>query len=136
MGIYPVEKFNSSEGRNWYELKSDIDKGLPVDVLDELKETYNFSDESLAEILGVSTRTVLRRKDGHLNTEESTRIYLLAKVLNKAKELMRTPDNVLEWIQIKNPALKMHTPLEVCTNIVGYEKVINLLNKIEWGIPY
>ncbi|MFO7884548.1 MAG: antitoxin Xre-like helix-turn-helix domain-containing protein [Desulfobacteraceae bacterium] len=136
MRTYPVEKFNSSDGRGWYELKSDIDNGLPVDVLEELKETYRFTDESLAKILGVSTKTILRRKDGHLNTEESTRIYLLAKVLNKTRELMRTPDNVLEWIQIKNPALKMHTPLEVCTNIVGYEKVINLLNKIEWGIPY
>jgi len=120
---------------NWEELKEAVDKGLPVTELDHLKHTYNFTDETLAKLLGVSTRTILRRKSKHLTPDESTKIILLAKVLNKALDLMGSPENVLEWMHYKHPDLKQHSPIELCTNIVGYEQVINLLNKMEWGIP-
>lgn len=122
------------DSADWTLRKKAIDEGLAVDNLSILKEKYKFTDESLAKLLGVSTRTIFRRKSGNLNSEESAKIYLLLKVLKKSEGLMGTPENVIEWMNLPNPGLKNYTPLELSTNIIGHEEIMNLLNKMEWGI--
>ena len=122
------------EADSWA-LKNAIDAGLSIEELKKIKEEYKFSDEELAGLLGVSSRTILRRKNKHLTPDESSKMVLLAKVLNRCRSLMGSPGNVLEWMHFSQPELNHNSPIEICTNIIGYEEVMNLLGQMEWGLP-
>lgn len=131
--LIPEQSKNNSH--NWIYLQKDIEEGLAVDNVKYLKEKYSFTDKSIANFLGVSTRTILRRKNNKLTPEESEKLYKLFRIINKAEKIMGSPETVLAWMTSRNPSLEGYIPLKICSNIVGYEEVINLLEKMKWGIP-
>lgn len=116
-------------------LKDAIDSGFCIEELRKIKDEYRLKDEDLAKLLGVSIRTILRRKNKLLTPDESSKIILLAKVLEKCRKLMGTRDNVMEWMHFNQPELNDNPPIKICTNIIGYEEVMNLLGQMEWGLP-
>lgn len=125
----------NSKAQNWNDLRQAIDKGLHVSELEDLKATYQFSDKTLANLLGISSRTIARRKKERLTQDESTRIVLLVDVLEKVKELYIDTEDIVEWMETPNPHIDDYKPIDICTNIIGYKQVMNLLTKMEWGIP-
>jgi putative toxin-antitoxin system antitoxin component (TIGR02293 family) len=67
--------------------------GLPTAALDRLQSHLQVSDVRLAPLLGVSPRTLRRRrKAGTLTPHESDRLVLLAEVVALAQQALDGPD--------------------------------------------
>jgi putative toxin-antitoxin system antitoxin component (TIGR02293 family) len=60
-----------------------IKKGLSYKDFEKLAKDLEIPSSDLAQIIGVSTRTLQRRKqDGHLMTDESDRLFRIVRLLD------------------------------------------------------
>jgi putative toxin-antitoxin system antitoxin component (TIGR02293 family) len=61
-----------------------LKRGLQVKSFEQLRELLELSKAELAEIVGISERTLMRRmKTGRFTTLESERIYRIARLLGR-----------------------------------------------------
>lgn len=102
----------------------------------QIRSSLGCSQETLADIIGVGTRTVVRWEHN-----ESYPHQLAIEKLRKIEELIQKlsevfePEQAIEWLKTPNQALGGRTPLkEIMYNGKGIEEIINLLGTIEWGI--
>lgn len=74
--------------------------------------------ELVASVLGIPPRTVARRKESrHLNTQESDRLYRVARV----------------WLKSPNRALTCETPLDLLDTEIGARQVEDVLLRPNHG---
>lgn len=104
--------------------------------IQELREAFDLSQEGLARLLGVSVRTVSRWESGDslphsLAVKEITR---WRKVLERLQEVFK-PAAVSQWFHKPNKALGGETPFAVACTRDGAEELLDLLGRMEWGIP-
>src|SRR5262245_48945393 len=65
-----------------------IRRGIAVTALETLTKTLGLTQSELAGALGISERTLARRKrEGILNGEESAKLVRLARVVTRAEEV-------------------------------------------------
>lgn len=102
----------------------------------ELREALGLSQEALAQLLGVSTRTVSRWECGtselHPLAVKELRRWL--RVLDRLKEVVK-PSVLPRWFNQSNEALGGRSPFEVACSPYGDDELLDLLGQIEWGIP-
>ena len=66
-----------------------VREGLPYSALEGVQDRLQVSEDLLARTLGVSTRTLSRRrKAGKLTTRESDRLVLLAEIVGLARKAL------------------------------------------------
>ena len=121
--------------RSSEDLANQVRKGLPFAALSAVMGEYGISRDVVCEVLQLSSRNFLRRKDQkRLSPVESDRLYRLARVLAHANRVFEDPDESAEWIQTPNTALGKQQPLSLLDTDIGVQQVDQVLGRIEHGI--
>ena len=125
-----------------------IKKGMPSGVVSHIKEVFKLPDEVIARIIGVSPRTVARRRkpvskplkaSGGLAVErlspvESDRIYRFARIVARATDTFENKEDALEWLNSNQPGLGGAVPFDMLQTDAGTREVEELLVRIDYGV--
>jgi putative toxin-antitoxin system antitoxin component (TIGR02293 family) len=120
-----------------------IRKGMPQAALYHVKRTFHLSDETLASIIGVSLRTVARRRGvsqklnkpaARLSPVESDRLYRFARILALAEDVFESRGDAIEWLNSEQYGLGGAVPLNMLQTDAGSREVEELLLRIEYGV--
>lgn len=113
-----------------------IRQGLPASSLHELAERYQLSERQLAQLLGVSTRTLSRLNSSvsRLSPVQSDRLFRLARIVGHAESVFDTLDVALDWLKSPNRALAGSIPLSLLDTDAGTLQVDEILTRIEYGV--
>ena len=116
---------------------AEIRAGLPARFLDHLKATLEVTETQLASVVGIPRQTLVRRRiRGVLRQDEGDRAAMVARVFNMALSYFDDDrKHALDWLKHPNPALAGETPLERADTATGAEDVIDLIGRLEHGIP-
>lgn len=119
------------------ELVRQVSDGFPYGVLDHLRRSVELSTSSLAQLLDINARTLNRRKlEGRLNPDESDRVLRLARVYANALGLFGGDlDKARRWLSTPKVALGGESPLDYARVEVGAREVLDLIGRIEHGVP-
>ena len=102
-----------------------------------LRKKYNCSQALWARMIGISGKTVSRWETNKSSPSSlaSNKIKEFEKVINKMKGVIKKGKES-EWLNTPNDELNNDTPLEtILKGPEGVQEVIDLLSRIEWGIP-
>jgi putative toxin-antitoxin system antitoxin component (TIGR02293 family) len=112
-----------------------IREGIPAAAVESILSTVRLSQSELAQALGIPERTLARRKrEGVLNSEESSKLLRLARVVSRASEVFDEPAAALDWLKSPNAALRGNAPLSLLDTDIGAEGVLDTLGRIEHGV--
>ncbi len=137
-----------------------IKKGIPWGVVSYIKKAFNLPDEVIANILGVSPRTIARRRktvsvsvkpagaaagkqrrkkaslhgSERLSPVESDRIYRFARIIALAGDVFEDRDEALEWLKSSQYGLGGRIPFDMLQTDAGAREVEELLVRIDYGI--
>ena len=116
---------------------AEIRTGLPASFLDRLKGALEVTETQLAGVVGIPRQTLVRRRSqGVLRRDEGDRAATVARVFNRALSYFDgNRRHALEWLKHPNPALAGDTPLARADTATGAEDVIDLIGRLEHGIP-
>ena len=116
---------------------AEIRAGLPASFLDRLKETLDVTEAELARVVGIPRQTLVRRRlRGFLRRDEGDRTATVARVFDMALSYFDgNRKHAVEWLKHPNPALAGETPLERADTATGAEDVIDLIGRLQHGIP-
>ncbi len=121
--------------RSSEDLANQVRKGLPFAALSTVMGEYGISRDVVCEVLRLSSRNFLRRKEQkRLSADESDRLYRLARVLAHANRVFEDPEESAEWIRTPNVALGKEQPLALLDTDIGVQQVDQVLGRIEHGI--
>ena len=121
--------------RTTEDLVDRVRKGLPFTALSAVMEEYGISRDLMCDVLQLSSRNFLRRKEqSRLSADESDRLYRLARVLAHADRVFEDPDESAEWMRTPNAALGKQQPLTLLDTDIGVQQVDQVLGRIEHGI--
>jgi putative toxin-antitoxin system antitoxin component (TIGR02293 family) len=112
-----------------------IREGIPFEASNYAKEALRLSDREFADTLGISRRTLGRKKKAHskLSPVESDRLYRLVKIFVLAVTVLEGRDQAVEWLHSRQIALGGRVPLDMMKTAVGAQEVEDLLVRIEYG---
>lgn len=112
-----------------------IREGIPAAAIESILSAVRLSQSELAQALGIPERTLARRKrDGVLNSEESSKLLRLARVVSRAREVFDDSAAAIDWLKSPNGALLGNAPLNLLDTDVGAESVLDTLGRIEHGV--
>ena len=116
---------------------AEIRAGLPAAFLDRLKDSLEVTEAQLARVVGIPRQTLVRRRvRGVLRRDEGDRDAMVARVFNLALSYFDgNREHALDWLKHPNPALAGEAPLERADTATGAEDVIDLIGRLEHGIP-
>lgn len=139
-GIAQVLGGRSALGRDVSSLRDLLELvrvGLPFAALQALMDIYDLTQETVSPLLGLSTRTLPRKRaTGRLSPEQSDRLYRLARVIAHAIEVLEDPHRVSEWLRSPNRALGKEDPLSLLDTDIGVQEVDRVLGRIEHGVVH
>ena len=108
--------------------------GVPRRFVDELAHTLGVQPNALAPILRTSDRTLRRyAPDQLLPPDVSEKALQIARVLERAIEVLETKENAVGWLKDMNGALG-EVPLTLLDSAFGAEQVLQILGRIEHGV--
>ena len=118
-----------------YSPVDDIRKGLPASSVLHLARTLRTTEHDLLPIIGMSDRTLQRRRKEKkpLDPVESDRLYRLAKTYARANEVFENEDVALDWLKSANRSLGS-IPLLLLDTEAGTDMVERVLTRIEHGV--
>ena len=112
-----------------------IQRGLPVEVLDALQQILEIPIEKLAPKLGISKATLHRRKvEGRLGRDESDRVVRFAWLMGKAVEVFESEEAARQWLKAPQVGLGRAVPLDYAETELGAREVEDLLGRIDYGV--
>lgn len=113
-----------------------IRTGLPSKVIACVVKSSAISEEVIYKSLRIAKRTAARRKATatRLKPAESELVYRFSKVLVTAAEILGDRDKAREWLLAENRALYGNRPIELLDTAIGFEDVMDVLHRIEYGV--
>lgn len=113
-----------------------IRKGIPYAKLRLVKAALNLTDSELADYLGISLRTLQRKRDSHekLSIAEGDRLFRIAKIFALAVSVLEREEMARKWLHRAQRGLGGRAPIEVIQTEAGAQEVEDLLEKIEFGV--
>jgi putative toxin-antitoxin system antitoxin component (TIGR02293 family) len=92
-------------------------------------------DDPILEALRLPKRTLQRRKaQEQLAPGESERVVRLARIIERATDVLGAGDKAVRWIGAPNRALGGHSPMSLLDTDLGVQQVEATLTRIEHGI--
>jgi len=131
LGLLGMEEVRTSE------LVRRVSEGFPYGVIENLRENVGLSTGEVAHLVGINPRTLSRRKrEGRLHADESDRVLRLSRIYGRALGLFGgDPDKTRHWLSTPKVALGGESPLDYSRVDVGAQEVVDLIGRIEHGIP-
>jgi len=110
--------------------------GLPSKVIECVVKSSAVSEDVIYSALRIAKRTAARRKASasRLKAAESELIYRFSKVLVAATEILGDRDKAREWLLTENCALNRERPISLLDTGIGFEDVMDVLHRIEFGV--
>lgn len=109
--------------------------GVPTEVLDKVVASFvRLGEAEVLRAVGVSSRTVQRRKAGVLSTEHSGAMLDLIAVTQKAIEVMGNREAAEDWLHHPALALDGRRPIELVSTRPGADLVKDHLTRMEYGV--
>jgi putative toxin-antitoxin system antitoxin component (TIGR02293 family) len=109
--------------------------GLSTEVFVRLALRLGVSEARLAEVVGLSSTTLARRKRaGAFTPAEGERVLRVAVLLHRAAEVFGDEDEAAAWLATENAALDHATPLSWAETEFGASEVEDLLGRLEYGV--
>ncbi|MBI4698285.1 MAG: DUF2384 domain-containing protein [Nitrospirae bacterium] len=134
------EKLLGIKIKKTQEVDSLIRKGIPFKVVEDIKEKLKLADEEIAGMLGMSVRTLCRRRqikdkeEARLNAVESDRLFRVMKIFAIAQDVLEDKEQAIKWLHSRQFGLGRRIPLEVVQTEIGAREVEDLLMRIEHGV--
>lgn len=113
-----------------------IKAGLPMACFDELREALECSQESLAAVAGIPSRTLARRRqEGRFRPDEGERVLRLAQVFQDVLRLFEGDvASARRWLGTPSDLFEDRTPLEYCDTEPGAGFVRDVVGRLEHGV--
>lgn len=113
-----------------------IEQGLPYASLARVAESVGMTPQELGvEVLHISRRTLSRRRgQGRLPSDESDRLYRLARVVAHAIDVFEDPERASDWLKRPLVALGGSSPIDLLATDAGAREVDDVLGRIEFGL--
>jgi len=113
-----------------------IDGGMPVRAVEALKASLAVPDRQLAQLLGISEKTLSRARaaEGRLEPVASDRLVRVARVVAMAIDVLEDEAAAVHWLKRPQIGLGGRIPLEMLTTDPGRDQVEKLLLRIEHGV--
>ncbi|MEM9369044.1 MAG: antitoxin Xre/MbcA/ParS toxin-binding domain-containing protein [Planctomycetota bacterium] len=110
--------------------------GLPSKVIPCVVRSSAIGEDVICKSLRIAKRTAARRKAAaaRLKPVESELIYRFSKVVVTASEILGDRDKAREWLLTENRALYGNRPIDLLDTAIGYEDVMSVLHRIEYGV--
>lgn len=108
--------------------------GLPMDAFDRVKDTFRLSQEVVEQVLGVSTRTLQRRrkKGDRLTPTESDRLWRLIYIYDRALAAFESRHELAHaWLTSPHALLDGEQPLARLDTEPGMREVEDMLTVID-----
>ena len=113
-------------------------KGVPGKALDRLISNVTLlTPEQVGEAVGVSTRTLRRRKETPempLNPEQGGRAFRFAELLARAAVVFGEQEEAERWFDTPAMGLDQKKPIDLVSTQVGAQLVDEFLGRIEHGV--
>jgi putative toxin-antitoxin system antitoxin component (TIGR02293 family) len=114
------------------DLREAIRAGFPYRAVEEVMHSTGLTLSELAGALGISLRSLQRRRGGRLAFDESDRLYRLARIVAFASYYLGNQELATRWLKRPNRALGA-VPLSLVDTEVGSRNVENVLGRIAFG---
>lgn len=113
-----------------------VEEGLPVMDVVKFGKQAGFTNDELAKLINIPSRTYARRvaDKARLKLHEGERAARLMRIFDRAKQLFVTEENVRKWLHAELPALGWRTPIDYAQTEPGAREVENLIGRIEHGV--
>lgn len=112
-----------------------LEQGLPAAAFGRLQTLLGISQKALASYLGLSEATLHRRfAEGHFRAEESERLYRYAEIFEGAARLFEDEVKARAWLGKSALALGGQTPLAFARSEQGAREVLDVLERLEYGV--
>ena len=113
-----------------------IREGFPVSVFRAICVQAKMSEEAIVEALGIARRTAARRKrqGARLKPIESELLLRLARVLAAATGVLGSEEKARAWLVAENRALGGREPIKLLDTGIGFQDVMDVLKRIEYGV--
>jgi putative toxin-antitoxin system antitoxin component (TIGR02293 family) len=126
-------KASASAGSAFKQVRDALQEGVPRSAFDQLRTDLGVSNEELAAIVGIPTRTLARRTE-RFKPIESERLLRIGSAWAKALSVLEDPAAARRWMTQPKRALGDLTPLHCCDTEIGAREVEALLGRIEHGV--
>lgn len=113
-----------------------IEGGMPMRAVEALKASIAVPDRQLAQLLGISEKTLSRARssEGKLEPVASDRLVRVARVLAMATDVLEHEAAAVHWLKRPQIGLGGRIPLAMLTTDPGRDQVEKLLLRIEHGV--
>jgi putative toxin-antitoxin system antitoxin component (TIGR02293 family) len=115
-----------------------IEEGLPSGALTYLLDNIGLlaDDPALQQALGISMRTVQRKKDSQavLSILQSGRTWKFAEVLAKATDVFGSQEAAERWMDEPAMGLEGYKPIELMSTPAGMDVVETFLGRLSYGV--
>lgn len=113
-----------------------ITSGLRWSAVESFLQESGFTQQQLAQYLGVPVRTLARRKEvGELDENESERLLRLSEIYDAALDLFGgDKDEVREWLLSPVRGLNNSRPIDYARTDFGAREVRNLIGRLGHGV--
>jgi len=117
------------------DLEKWIRLGLPFAALEHFMNVLALQADFMSRFLGITSRTLQRRRTQNvLGKEESAQLVRLARIYQRAVNILGSHQDAVAWLRHPNITLGNKTPLDLMDTPLGEERVHALLSRIEQGV--
>jgi putative toxin-antitoxin system antitoxin component (TIGR02293 family) len=118
------------------DITATVRQGLPIESFKRVSEYFQLSDAQMSKTIGTSLRTIVRlqKESKPLNPLWSDRLYRLARVAARAETVFENSQTATNWLKRPNRALSDRAPVDLLDTDAGTEQVVELLDRIEYGV--
>jgi putative toxin-antitoxin system antitoxin component (TIGR02293 family) len=122
--------------RSTAQLVRAIRKGFSFAALERVRRETGLPLDRLAVSIGMSPRTLSRRKTGkRLTAAESDRLVTVARLVAQSVELFEgNKEKASRWFLQPNRALGKLSPLDMAGTETGAREVESLIGRLEHGV--
>jgi putative toxin-antitoxin system antitoxin component (TIGR02293 family) len=111
-----------------------VRRGLPYQTLRSVTSELALSFKDVQAALQLSPRSLQRRKAARLSAVESERILRLVRVAAHASHVLGDRAAALDWLTTPNRALAGERPIHLLDTDVGANEVLEVLDRILYGV--